>query len=385
MLSLISLFSSAFAADGANHADRMATKIVELEPLGFPPETVAIFVGAFIFSLIIDLVQHKNSEEITFKNSILWSIFWIALSLAFYGWVYFHHGPEYGRMFLTGYVLEKTLSVDNLMVFIAIFSFFNIKDVLQHKILYYGILGAIVFRGIFVTMGSLLLYFEGYAEVVFGLFVAWAGYMMLGGEDEDEKEPEYEEMWLVQFFQRFYPIFPALVGKKFFLNRDEAEAALAVEKEKGDDDISLKPNVTRYMTPAFVCLLVIEGSDVLFAFDSVPAVIAVTQEPLLVFSAMIFAILGLRSLYFVLVVLTKYLVHIETAVIFVLFFIAGKMFLHAYEKFHIKGTFESPLPDFLHISSNMSMYIVLSMLALGVVASLIWPGDESEDEAESAS
>ena len=348
--------------------------------LGFPVNTVAIFIFAFVFSVIVDLMQHRNAEEISFKSSVVWSIFWIALSLAFYGWVRLEHGQACGNLFLTGYVLEKTLSVDNLMVFIAVFKYFNIKDVLQHRILYLGILGAIVFRGVFVAAGSLLLHFEGWAELIFGGFVAWAGYMMLGGEDEEEEEPDYEQMWLVDFFRRFYPIFPALVQDRFFLSKEEAEDFARTEKESTGNVINFKEGALQYMTPAFVCLLVIEGSDVLFAFDSVPAVIAVTHEPLLVFSAMIFAILGLRSLYFVLVALTKYLVHIETAVIFVLFFIAGKMFLHAYEKLQAK-TFTS-LPEFhLDVSPTLSLYIVLGMLALGVVASLIWPAEEEEAAA----
>ncbi|MBM76232.1 MAG: tellurium resistance protein TerC [Proteobacteria bacterium] len=365
------------AADGSNS---LPFCVEGGPPLGFPTNTVAIFIVAFVCSIIVDLIQHRNAEEISFKSSVIWSIFWIVLSLAFYGWVRMEHGKDCGNLFLTGYVLEKTLSVDNLMVFIAVFKYFNIKDVLQHRILYLGILGAIIFRGVFVAAGSLLLHFEGWAELIFGAFVAWAGYMMLGGEDEDEEEPDYEQMWLVDVFRGFYPIFPALVQDRFFISKEEAEKIAQSEQEKNGTTINFKQGALRYMTPAFVCLLVIEGSDVLFAFDSVPAVIAVTHEPLLVFSAMIFAILGLRSLYFVLVALTKYLVHIETAVIFVLFFIAGKMFLHAYEKLQAK-TFTN-LPEFhLDISPTLSMYIVLGMLSLGVIASFIWPEEDDEEEA----
>ena len=387
-----------FAGDSSDHANSAAELSGQLPSMGFPPITVSIFVGAFIFSLIIDLLQHRNSHEITFKGSVIWSIFWILLSLGFWGWLNFgppelvlgemikEHDPDeildwqnhYASMFLTGYVLEKTLSVDNLMVFIAIFKFFNIKDVLQHRILYFGILGAIIFRGIFVGLGTFLLMFAGYAELIFGALVFYAGWQMwrASEEEEEEEDPDYENMWLVKFFNRFYPIFPKLVGKKFFVSGKKA----AEEADK-DDDIEVDTSVARYMTPAFVCLLVIEGSDVLFAVDSVPAVIAVTREPLLVFSSMIFAILGLRALYFVLVVLTKYLVHIETAVIFVLFFIAAKMFLHAYEVFAEKFGW-GDLPAFLHITPNMSMIAVLVMLSLGVIASLIWPGkDEEEEEA----
>jgi len=340
----------------------------------FPLDTIAIFVTIFVLSLFIDLIQHRGGKEVTAKNAGIWSIFWIALSLGFYGWVNFRHGTDWGSMFLTGYVLEKTLSVDNLMVFIAVFKFFRIESGLQHRILYYGILGAIVFRFVFVAIGTGFLKLAGpWALLVFGFFVLWAGIQMLrsGGGDDDE-EPDYEKMGIVRFFKRFYPVFPKLVGDRFFVDRKAAEEVAAK-----DPSMSLPAQAARFMTPAFVCLLVIEGSDVLFAFDSVPAVIAVTQEPLLVYTAMIFAILGLRSLYFILLVLTKYLAHLEKAIIYVLFFIAAKMFMEAYHKFYEMGWMPAPLP--FHVTPNVSMIIVLTMLTLGVVASFIWPAKEDED------
>ncbi|MBT9561210.1 MAG: TerC/Alx family metal homeostasis membrane protein [Myxococcales bacterium] len=339
----------------------------------YPLDTIAIFSVAFVFSLVMDLLQHKEHKEVTVSNAAGWSLFWVALSLGFWGWVNYRHGSEWGSMFLTGYVLEKTLSIDNLMVFIAIFKFFRIDSGLQHRILYFGILGAIVFRFIFVAIGTGFLKLAGpWALVVFGLFVAWAGIQMLrGGDDDEGKEPDYHLMPIVKFFTRFYPVFPKLVGDRFFV--DSAEAEQIAKK----DGLSLAAKAARYMTPAFVCLLVVEGSDVLFAFDSVPAVIAVTQEPLLVYTAMIFAILGLRSLYFILVVLTKYLAHLEKAIIYVLFYIAAKMFIEAWHKFHEAGYVGWELP--IHIDPTVSMFIVLGMLGLGVVASFIWPHKEDDE------
>lgn len=339
----------------------------------YPMDTIAIFTVAFVFSLVMDLFQHKEHKEVSVSNAAGWSVFWVALSLAFWGWVNYRHGSEWGSMFLTGYVLEKTLSIDNLMVFIAIFKFFRIESGLQHRILYFGILGAIVFRFIFVAIGTGFLKVAGpWALLVFGFFVAWAGIQMLrSGGDDDDKEPDYHLMPIVKFFKRFYPVFPKLVGGRFFVDHAEADQ---IAKKEG---LTLTEKAARYMTPAFVCLLVIEGSDVLFAFDSVPAVIAVTQEPVLVYTAMIFAILGLRSLYFILVVLTKYLAHLEKAIIYVLFYIAGKMFIEAWHKFYEVGYLGWDLP--VHISPTASMIIVLAMLALGVVASFIWP---HEDDGE---
>jgi tellurite resistance protein TerC len=359
--------------------------------LGFPPITTGIFVTAFILSLLIDLLQHKGNNEISMSNAIGWSIFWICLSLGFYAWLRYglpmelsaDHAADsekYASLFLTGYVLEKVLSIDNLIVFIAVFKFFNIKDVLQHKILYYGILGAIIFRGVFVALGaSLLHYAEAWAELVFGILIGYAAIQMLGGDDdESEEDPDYESMFLVKIFNKIYPIFPGLVGNQFFVDRQQAQA----EIDKGEVQATLGDQIKRWMTPAFVCLLVIEGSDVLFAFDSVPAVIAVTKQPLLVYSAMIFAILGLRSLYFVLVVLTKYLVHLEKAVLWVLVFISLKMFIAAFDAFKVDYKWEFDLPSFLHFDHNTSMYIVLGIIGLGVIASLVFP--EKDEDAEEA-
>jgi tellurite resistance protein TerC len=346
----------------------------------FPIETVGLFMAVFVFSLLMDLFQHRDHREVSIKNAGAWSLFWIATSLAFYGWLRWHHGvdhPDWGPLFLTGYVLEKTLSVDNLVVFIAIFRYFRIESGLQHRILYWGILGAIVFRAIFVGVGTAMLAVMGpWAEILFGLFVGWAAIQMLRKRDDDgDGEPDYQSMPLVRVFKRVFPLFPKLVGSDFFIDRPTAERLAAA-----DPTITLAPGVQRWMTPAFVCLLVVEGSDVLFSVDSVPAVMAVSKEPLIVYTSMIFAVLGLRSLYFVVEALTKFMAHLEKAVIFVLFFIAAKMFVGAAEHIlHVKVPWWSALPT--TTQANYSMFIVLGMLACGVVASLIWPGkpDDGKD------
>ena len=373
-LTLLNEAATAAAASAAGAAQGVAPS------LGFPIDTVSIFVGAFIFAMGVDLVQHKNSKEISITDAIGWSIFWVALSLGFYAWLRWmmvipddvkaFYGSEevarntYSSLFLTSYTLEKVLSIDNLIVFIAVFKFFDIKDVLQHKILYYGILGAIIFRAIFVGLGSMIMNAGWVAYALFGAIIGYAAIHMLMGDDDEEEEPNYEEMFLVKIFNKVYPIFPHLVGNNLLVSKAEAEGRV---KELGES-FSFKEGVKSWMTPAMVCLLVIEGSDVMFAFDSVPAVIAVTHEPLLVYSAMIFAILGLRSLYFVLEVLTKYLVHLEKAVIVVLFFIAFKMFVEA----AVKANFH--VPHYLHVTHTQSLYLVLGVIGLGVVASLLFPG-----------
>ena len=345
----------------------------------FPIDTTLIFVAVFAASLIADLFQHRSGAEITVRNAAGWSAFWVGLSLAFYGWIYFRHGAEPASLFITGYVLEKTLSVDNLMVFIAIFKFYHISGGLQHRILYWGILGAIVFRALFVTAGASLLQVAGpWAEVVFGAFLLWASIKMLQGSDdggeEQDKGAAQQEAWpvraLLWMFSGLAPYFPHLVGDRFFASREEVEP---VAKAHG---VELAAGVRRYMTPAFVCLLVIEGSDVMFSFDSVPAVIAITKEPLLVYSAMIFAVLGLRSLYFILAALTKYMAHLEKAIIAVLFFIAFKMFYGAAP--HVLEAAGLHWTQPFEITATGSLIIVLGTLGLGVLASLIWPAKEEE-------
>lgn len=327
---------------------------------GFPTEAIVVFFGVILFSVYVDLISHRHSKEITVKNAALWSLFWISLALAFYVYIYIRFEPEWADLYLAGYVLEKSLSIDNLMVFVAIFASFGIQGTLQHRILYWGILGALVFRAIFVVLGTSLFAASPWVGFIFAAFVLWSGWKMLTSSNDEEAEIEdYTHHWSVRLVGKMMPIFPKLVQEKFFVRHGElnAEQLTAVTRQG-----------LRYATPAFLCLIAIEASDVAFAFDSVPAVIAVTQEPLLVYAAMIFAILGLRSLYFILAALTKYLVHLEKAVIALLFFIGIKMGIQSWNH----AVFDTGF----HISPNASLFIVLGVLFLGVVASFIFPAKE---------
>lgn len=332
--------------------------------MGFPIETLIVFVVTVLVSLYVDLWVHRDAKEITLRGSVIWSLFWIALSMGFYGYLHLRFGAEPANLFLAGYVLEKTLSVDNLMVFIAIFSFFGIKGALQHRILYYGILGAIVFRLIFVMMGSAIMAAGPYADLLFAAIIGFSAFKMLTGElsggDEDEAEVDYTEHRVVRLANRLFTIFPRLDGKHLLISGERARELAA------HDPAIVLPDggkAARYATPAMVCLMVIEASDVMFAFDSVPAVIAVTREPMLVYAAMIFAILGLRSLYFVLAALTRYLVYLERAVMVLLAFIAAKLALHAINKL-------TGWPGF-DLSPTHSLIIIFAVLGVGVIASLI--------------
>lgn len=323
------------------------------EHFGFPLLDIAVLTGVLILSILVDFFGHRDGKEIGIKSALIWSAFWIALAIAYYGFIYFEYGSTFASLFLSGYVLEKSLSIDNLMVFMAIFASFGIRSTaLQHKILLWGIAGAIIFRAAFVSAGTALFHLHWSVQVLFGLIVAWSALAIIGGGSDDEGEVDYSKHWATRVVGKVFRISPTLDGSKFFT----------------------VINGLRYATPALLCVVVIELTDVVFSFDSVPAVIGVTQEPLLVYSAMLFAILGLRALFFVLSVAVKYLVHLEKAVAVVLVFVGAKLIYHPFaEQLYAKW---SVLPA--DISANASLYIVLGTLALGVVASLVFP---AKDEA----
>ncbi|MBZ5792238.1 TerC/Alx family metal homeostasis membrane protein [Burkholderia contaminans] len=332
---------------------------METTHIGFPPLTVAVFVGLALAALLLDMVTHRDDKPITLARASVWSVFWVAISLAFAGFLYVQHGAEVASLFVTGYALEKVLSVDNLFVFMAIFAWFKVPDGLRHRILYWGIIGAIVFRGVFVAVGTSLLALGPWVEIVFALIVAWTAVMMLKGGNDDEEE-DYSQHLAYRFAKKLFPVWPKLYGHNFFVSRTKLEA----EVRKGEKGMSLAAKGGLFATPLFLCLVVVEVSDVLFAFDSVPAVIAISREPLIVYSAMLFAILGLRTLYFVLEALKRYLVHLEKAVVVLLFFIAAKLGLNATDHLFHHG---------ISIDPNTSLLIVLAVLAIGILASVIFP------------
>nr|WP_241022420.1 TerC/Alx family metal homeostasis membrane protein [Burkholderia sp. Se-20373] len=324
---------------------------------------MAVFIGLALAALVLDMVTHRDDKPITLARASIWSVFWVAISVAFAGFLYVQHGAEVASLFLTGYALEKVLSVDNLFVFMAIFAWFKVPDGMRHRILHWGIIGAIVFRGVFVVIGTGLLAFGPWVEIVFALIVAWTAVMMLKGGDDDDEAKDYSQHLACRFAKKLFPVWPRLHGHKFFVSRKQLEA----EARTAERDMSLAAKGGLFATPLFLCLVVIEVSDVLFAFDSVPAVIAVSREPLIVYSAMLFAILGLRTLYFVLEALKRYVVHLEKAVVVLLFFIAAKLGLNATDHLFHHG---------ISISPNTSLLIVMVVLAIGILASVVFPNKE---------
>lgn len=323
-------------------------------PNAFPLTTTLVFIGLALGAIALDLYKHRDNKEISLKSAMAWSVFWIAIALVFAGYLYIEHGSETASLFLTGYALEKALSVDNLFVMMAIFSWFSIPNQYRHRILYWGIIGAIVFRGVFVFIGTALFQLGPYVEILFALIVAWTGVMMLRADDDEEEIKDYSHHIAYRAVKRVFPVWPKIIDHRFFIKQKELDAKKA----------------TLYATPLFLCLAVIELTDVMFAFDSVPAIIAVSREPLIIYSAMMFAILGLRTMYFVLEALKQYLVHLEKAVIILLFFIAIKLGLNATDAIWHHG---------MSISANSSLLVVLVVLALGIIASWVFPNKDNND------
>ena len=336
--------------------------------LGFPIQTTIVFVCLLLGALFIDLFTHRKDKVISLRSAILWSVFWIVISLLFAIYLFYNYGSEVGSLFITGYALEKVLSIDNLFVMMAIFSWFSIPSKYWHRILYWGIIGAIIFRGIFVIIGTGLLSLGSYVELIFAFVVGWTALMMLKNDDKDEKIEDYSQHLAYRLVKRIFPVWPKIYGHNFFINKKQVNEELAKPENK-DLVINSSAKATIFATPLLLCLAVIEISDVMFAFDSVPAVIAVSREPLIIYSAMMFAILGLRSMYFVLDALKRYLVHLEKSVMVILFFIALKLFLNATD--HLWG-------HGYNISASISLIIVLTILALGIIASLLFPSKSEE-------
>ncbi|MET3631984.1 TerC/Alx family metal homeostasis membrane protein [Burkholderia sp. 572] len=333
--------------------------------LGFPPATLVVFVALASVAFIVDMLCHRGDKPVPLGKAVFWSVVWIAVSMGFAGYLYVEHGSDVASLFVTGYALEKVLSIDNLFVFMAIFAWFRIPDGMRHRVLYWGIVGAIVFRLVFVAIGTGLLALGPWVEIAFAAIVAWTAVMMLRSGGDDDKEEDYSTHIAYRLTHRLFPVWPKLRGSRFFVRRSDIEREPA---EAGGGALKLASKGALFATPLFLCLVVTEVSDVLFAFDSVPAVIAVSREPLIVYSAMLFAILGLRTMYFVLEALKRYLVHLEKAVVALLFFVAGKLALNATD--HILG-------HGYGIAPGASLIVVITVLAIGIAASLIFPGERT--------
>lgn len=325
-----------------------------------------LLFGLLIAALVFDLYSHRSAEEISLNNAIGWSLFYVFIGVGFAGYVWYAYSAEWAQLYLTGYALEKVLAVDNLFAFMIIFGYFGIASKYQHRILYWGILGAIVFRGIFVFLGtSFTAFFGPYALLIFALIIGWTAWQMLVNDEDEDDDVDYANAWYIRGLKKIVPVTEKTQDNRFFLKVPNKAGKMAWAA-----------------TPFFLCLVAIEISDIVFAFDSVPAIIAVTQEPFLVYAAMMFAILGLRSLYFVLEALRRILSRLETMVIVILLFIAGKLTVQAVTALGSKDYFNwFGLDEAYHIHPGLSLAIIMTLLVIGVVWSLVDGGEDEPAES----
>lgn len=288
-----------------------------------------IFVAVM---LALDLaVFHRHAHAIRFREALLTSAFWIALAAAFAVGVYFWHGRATALEFTTGYLVEESLSIDNLFVFLMIFRYFRVDPVYQHKVLFWGIIGALVMRGIFIYAGVSLIQRFHWIIYVFGAWLVYTGFK-LAFAGEAEVHPEHNP--LVRWFRRWMPMTNEYNGGKFFVRRNGL-----------------------YATPLFVVLIVVETTDVLFATDSIPAILAITRDPFIVYTSNVFAILGLRSLYFALAGMMNLFAYLHYGLSAILVFIGAKMLVS----------------HFYAVPIGVALSAVAGVIVLSIVISIAFP------------
>ncbi|MEJ8757521.1 TerC family protein [Pontibacter sp. H259] len=266
--------------------------------------TATFWIGFNVFVLLmlaLDLgVFNRKAHVVSVKEALTWSGVWISLALIFNGLIYYWFGEHKAVEFLTGYLIEKSLSIDNIFVFVLVFGYFQIPAIYQHKILFWGILGALIMRVIFIFAGVALIEKFHWSVYIFGVFLIYTGYKMFtekGATIDPENNP------VIKFFRRIMPVTNQLHGDKFFVNQGGK----------------------RFATPLFLVLILIETTDLIFAVDSIPAILAITQDQFIVYTSNVFAILGLRSLYFALAHVVDRFVYLSYGLAIILVFVGIKM------------------------------------------------------------
>jgi len=305
-------------------------------------EGIWYWVGFIVFVLIMLLLDlgvfHKKDTVVKVKEALGWSLFWISLAMIFNVGVYYFIDHTKAVEFFTGYLLEKSLSVDNLFVFILIFGFFKIEPKYQHKVLFWGIIGALVMRAIFIFAGVALIERFAWIMYVFGAFLIYTGLHMLF-EKKDAEDFDPNKNILIRWFRKVMPVTDDMSVPHFFV----------------------KKNKVLHATPFFIALLLIEASDVIFALDSIPAILSVSKDTFIVFTSNIFAILGLRSLYFALSGIMDYFHYLKYALAGILSFIGVKMCVNEFTK-----QFDY---DF-HISNFASLGVIAVLLTISILLSI---------------
>jgi len=298
--------------------------------------TPVLWIGFTVFvlaMLALDLgVFHRKAHEVKTREALLWSILWIGLALVFNAGIYFWFGPERALEFFTGYLIEKALSVDNLFVFLVLFSYFAVPAQLQHRVLFWGIVGALLMRAGFIAAGSALIREFHWIIYIFGAFLVFTGFKLLATRNS-ESHPESN--FVLRLVRRVVPSVSRYHGTRF----------------------TVKVDGRRYATPLLTVLIVIEATDIVFAVDSIPAIFAITTDPFIVFTSNIFAVLGLRALYFLLAGMIGRFRYLKVGLGLVLAFVGAKMLVI----------------DLVRIPIALSLGVVSGLLGLSVLASILFP------------
>jgi tellurite resistance protein TerC len=282
-------------------------------------------------------VFHRRPHEVTLKEALVWSGVWVALALLFNLGLYYWRGPEPALEFLTGYLIEKSLSVDNIFVFLLIFTYFRVPASYQHRVLFWGILGALVMRAVFIFLGISLVRRFHWVIYVFGAFLILTG-VKIALEKDKEIHPERNPV--LRLFRRFVPVTDDYRGSKFLVNQGGRYFA----------------------TPLFIVLLIVETTDLIFAVDSIPAILAITLDPFIVYTSNVFAILGLRALYFALAGVMRLFHYLHYGLSAILVFAGAKMLL----------------ADFYKIPVGVALVVVAGVLITSVIASMAFPRKEAD-------
>lgn len=305
------------------------------------PLFLVIFNVFVIIMLVVDLkVFHRHAHEIKIKEALLWSAFWIMLAMLFNTLLYFWLGSEVALQFFTGYLIEKSLSVDNLFVFLLIFSYFKVPAKYQHKVLFWGILGALVMRSILIGVGVALITAFHWIIYIFGAFLIFTGIKM--GLQKETAELRPERNVIVRFFKKLMPVTAGYHGEKFFL----------------------KIGGKTYATLLFIVLIIVETTDLVFAVDSIPAIFAITTDPFIVYTSNVFAILGLRALYFALAGIMDLFHYLKIGLSIVLTFVGVKMVM----------------VDIYPIPIALALSVVAGVLLVSVFASVLWPKQPEKEK-----
>jgi len=303
---------------------------------------ISFWIGFVVFVLVmlsLDLfVFHKHNTVVKVKEALLWSLFWILLAVIFNAGVWHFMDKVKALEFLTGYLIEESLSIDNLFVFIMIFGYFKIEPKFQHKILFWGIIGAIVMRAVFIFAGVALIERFNWVMYLFGAFLVYTGVKMIFEKEDSEFNPNQNV--IIRGFKKIFPVTDDMSHPHFFIRKDKI----------------------LYATPFFIVLLFIEISDLIFAVDSIPAVLSVSKDIFIVYTSNIFAILGLRSLYFALSGIMDYFHYLKYALSGILSFIGIKMCVNE---------LATELHSTFHISNFASLGVIVSFLTISILLSII--------------